>query len=298
MTGSADTRRGALIAGVLLIALMALAGAFVWLIVGGSGGAEGGPALARPKVSGMSLTCRSGPVLSVRARTGNARRATVRVKVSRNGARVAERSTKVRPSGRSIAVRVPLGTGAARVLPSCKVPRGVAITGQVTSALGPRRKIATRTIRGSALRAVTTRRLELGPVGGPVTEASGLVESRGTPGRFYTHDDSGGSASIYVLSEDGSVRAFMPLAGVSNRDWEDAAIGPGPAGDAIYVGEIGDNSAVHDSVFVHRVPEPALAGVPVGGDLEPVEPETVELTYPDGPRDAEALFVDPSGGDL
>lgn len=193
---------------------------------------------------------------------------------------------------------VGLGPAASQVLPSCKVPQGVAVTIRVTSRLGQVRKTAIRTIRGSALRAVTTRRVELGVVGSPINEASGLVESRRHPGRLYTHDDSGGPASVFVLAEDGSVRAIQPLSGVANRDWEDIAIGPGPAGTWIYVGEVGDNSASHDSISVHRIPEPSLDGVPDGATLGAVVPGTAEFTYPDGARDAESLLIDPSNGDL
>ena len=211
---------------------------------------------------------------------------------------VSSRSRAVRPSGKTVSLSIALGAAAAGVLPSCRVPRGVAITARLETSLGPRRKTATRTLKGSNLRAITARRTVLGPVGDPVSEASGLAESRRHPGRFYTHDDSGGPASIFVLAGDGSIRAILPVAGVTNRDWEDIATGPGPGRSAIYVGEIGDNGAVHDSVSVHRVPEPDLDGVPGGATLAAVEPETAEFTYPDGPRDAEALIVDPSTGDL
>lgn len=268
------------------------------LLAGGSGDADGGPALSPPVVTGLKLECRPGPVLTVRVRSGNARSVTVRTTVSRNGTTVADRSRTGRAPGRKITVSTGLGADAGRVLPSCKVPRGVAVTARVTSRFGQVRKTAIRTLRGSALRAVTARRIELGPVGSPISEASGLAESRRHPGRFYTHDDSGGPASVFVLAEDGSIRATLPLAGVANRDWEDIAVGPGPTGGSIYVGEIGDNSAVHDSISIHRVPEPDLAGVPEGATLAAVEPATAELTYPDGPRDAEALVVDPVSGDL
>jgi hypothetical protein len=278
---------------------MAVIGGLLWvLIVRGPGHADGGPVLARPVVTGLTLSCRPDPVLKVRVRSGNARSVEARATVSRNGSPVADRSRTAGPSDRKVAVAIGLGPAASQVLPSCKVPRGVAVTIRVTSRLGQVRKTAVRTIRGSNLRAVTTRRVELGAVGSPITESSGLVESRRHPGRFYTHDDSGGPASVFVLAEDGSVRATLPLAGVTNRDWEDIAIGPGPGGDAIFVGEIGDNSAVHDSVSVHRVPEPALSGVPHGSTLSAIEPSTAEFTYPDGPRDAEALVADPASGDL
>lgn len=146
--------------------------------------------------------------------------------------------------------------------------------------------------------AVAGRQLTLGRVGEPVNEASGLAESRRQPGTFYTHNDSGGEPAVFVLAGDGTVIATQPLSGVENRDWEDIALGPGPRGGKIYIAETGDNLAQHESVFVYRIPEPDLKGVAPGATLAPVEPEVLELIYPEGARDTEALIVDPANGDI
>jgi hypothetical protein len=76
------------------------------------------------------------------------------------------------------------------------------------------------------------------------------------------------------------------------------AAGPGPDPDTsyLYAGDIGDNAAGRTSVQVHRVPEPAE--VPAGSDGQFAEDVVIELTYPDGPIDAETLLVDPGTGDL
>jgi hypothetical protein len=54
------------------------------------------------------------------------------------------------------------------------------------------------------------------------------------------------------------------------------------------VADIGDNTASRDSVQVTRVP--------VGDGDRTVDEETIDLVYPDGPRDAEALLVHPRTG--
>lgn len=164
--------------------------------------------------------------------------------------------------------------------------------------LSPDVKPVTGSPGGVNSRAVARGQTTLGRVGAPVREASGLAESRRSPGTFYTHDDSGGDPFVFVLASDGTVIATQPLVGVENRDWEDIAIGPGPRGGRIYVAETGDNLAQHDSVFIYRIPEPELKGSEPGSTLAEVEPEVLELTYPDGARDAEALIVDPAGGDI
>jgi hypothetical protein len=147
---------------------------------------------------------------------------------------------------------------------------------------------------------MATRSSVLGAVPAPVTEASGLAASRANAGVVWTHNDSGGAASLYALGGDGGITATASLTGATNRDWEDMARGPGPAGspDWLYVGDIGDNGAVRGSVRVYRVAEPSLDGVPPGGSF-PVAPSGhVNLVYPDGARDSEALVVDPDSGDL
>jgi len=87
----------------------------------------------------------------------------------------------------------------------------------------------------------------------------------------------------------------IKLQDVGNRDWEDIAIGPGPDADQtyLYVGEIGDNLGRYDELYLYRFPEPST----VEEKLE-VQPEKFVLQYPDGPRDAETLLVDPWNGDV
>ena len=125
-----------------------------------------------------------------------------------------------------------------------------------------------------------------------LSELSGLAASRRHPGVLWTHNDSGAEAKIYAISEAGSTVATVELSDVFALDWEDIAIGPGPDGlDHLYVGDIGDNFELRSFVFVYRLAEPEL------GDAT-VESERVGVSYPDGPRDAEALAIDPIDGDL
>jgi len=116
-----------------------------------------------------------------------------------------------------------------------------------------------------------------------VIESSGLAVSRSHPGLAYTVNDSGDDARVLVLStRDGSVVGQTTLAGAQPDDFE--ALSPAPGG-RLLVGDIGDNDAERDSVEVYVIGEPAA------GDHQ-VRPRTVSLTYPGGPRDAEALVAD------
>src|SRR5262249_14272193 len=66
----------------------------------------------------------------------------------------------------------------------------------------------------------------------------------------------------------------------------------------LYVGEIGDNNAAYSSVAIYRVPEPVVSSTqsPVTANL--IGSVKFMFTYPDGPRDAESMFVDPQTKDI
>ncbi len=132
-----------------------------------------------------------------------------------------------------------------------------------------------------------------------VDESSGLARSWTMPGRFWTHNDSGDSARIFLLEADGTTAGVVTLDVVA-RDWEDIATGPCAPGDdetCVYVGDIGDNDALYQSVVIHRFPEPTFgADVPLTTVAEGVE--SFEFTYDGGPRNAETLLVHPQTAEV
>jgi hypothetical protein len=147
--------------------------------------------------------------------------------------------------------------------------------------------------------------IELARLRDPViTESSGIAASRTTPGLFWTHNDSGDGPFIYSFDRQGKSRGVWRVAGASARDWEDIAAGPGPERNKtyLYVGDIGDNSAVRPSVIVYRFPEPMVTA----DDLRATRSkprltaaaDSIQLRYPDGRHDAETLLVHPVSGDL
>ncbi len=133
-----------------------------------------------------------------------------------------------------------------------------------------------------------------------INEASGLVASRHNPGVIWVHNDSGDVGRLFALDTQARLLGICTIVGAEARDWEDIAIGPGPDPNQpyLYIGDIGDNRARHGSVKVYRVPEPDLKATSAFGRMRVGPVATIELTYPDGPRDAETLLVDPQTKDI
>ncbi len=134
-----------------------------------------------------------------------------------------------------------------------------------------------------------------------VTEASGLANSAANPKYLWTHEDSGADAEVILLSKKkADVVARYNIKGAQNIDWEDMAIGPGPLAGVkyLYLADIGDNDARRNNLVIYRIVEPTYNSADSGTVVEISGVEALSITYPEGPRDAEALMVDPFTKDI
>ena len=122
-------------------------------------------------------------------------------------------------------------------------------------------------------------------------EASGIAVSRSVPGRLWAHNDSG-QAQLFALDVHGKVTARVQVTGAKVEDWEAMAVGPCTGGSCLFIADIGDNSAKRQSVTVYRMAEPSENDAAVKGA------DAIEMKYPDGAHDAEALLVTPDGSIL
>ncbi len=114
-----------------------------------------------------------------------------------------------------------------------------------------------------------------------IDEVSGVVASRRTPGMYWIEEDSGNPARIWGVDLTGARLASLRVLEATNLDWEDIALARG----RIWVADIGDNFLLRSSITVYSFPEPLPSAPRVHADV-------LTLTYPDGPHNAEALFVD------
>lgn len=133
--------------------------------------------------------------------------------------------------------------------------------------------------------------MALGKVSFRLAEASGLVASITNPGFFWTLNDSGNPAEVFLIDRQANIRLVGKLANIKNRDWEDIAIDQGPDGKCyLYVADVGDNYRQYESKIIYRFEEPQW-----------VEDEeflisnfkTFILKMPDGKTDAETILIDP-----
>ena len=114
-----------------------------------------------------------------------------------------------------------------------------------------------------------------------LAELSGLVmaaENEG-PGWFWAIVDSGRRTVAYRLDRATCAVTGTRTAPIDPYDAEDLAAGPD---GALWVGDVGDNERIRDTV--------AVIVLPARGT-----PRLHRLVYPDGPHDAEALLVDGAG---
>ena len=114
-----------------------------------------------------------------------------------------------------------------------------------------------------------------------IAESSGLVD---TGEVVYTVNDSGSDPVLYAVDpRTGDTTGRTAYTTDPVEDVE--ALAPGRAG-TVWVADIGDNQAGRDRVSLYRV-RPGAATAP-----------RLDLTYPDGPRDAETLLSHPRTGRL
>ena len=117
-------------------------------------------------------------------------------------------------------------------------------------------------------------------------EVSGCAFSRRDPNLVWLHNDSGDTARVFPVDvSTGVVGPAVEVAGVDVADAEDIAITPG--GDLV-LADIGDNDERRADVALVRFPEPAPGSRSASGTV-------TRYSYPDGPRDAEALLIEPDG---
>ncbi len=118
-----------------------------------------------------------------------------------------------------------------------------------------------------------------------ISEASGIARSQRYPGVFWVVNDDGPSV-LYAIDATGKDLGRVNVKDASNRDWEDIASFTLDGVPYLLAADIGDNDGDRKDVRIYVIEEPEA------GDKKVDYAWRIEFTYPEGPRDAEAIAVD------
>lgn len=127
-----------------------------------------------------------------------------------------------------------------------------------------------------------------------LTESSGLAL---VGEQIWTHNDSGDRPRLFVFDRRGASLGQVEVLGAQAEDWEDMCAFSRGQQHYVAVGDVGDNGHQRASVtiYVIEIPahlrnqtqafSPAVLKLPVAA--------SIEVTYPDGAVNCEALAFDP-----
>ncbi len=125
-----------------------------------------------------------------------------------------------------------------------------------------------------------------------IDEGSGVACSRLLDGAFWTHNDSGGDAQLYLFDRSGRDLGAFRLEGVDAFDWEDLASFQRDGKSYLLVGDCGNNGLAATIHVLYLVEEPQ-ADLEKGVQVKTVPvAQTIFMTFEDDHRDCEALAVD------
>ncbi len=139
-----------------------------------------------------------------------------------------------------------------------------------------------------------------------LNEVSGVVESLKNPDVLFVHNDSGDSPRFFAINRTGQLLAELTLESVPLLiDAEDITSARGANGASfIYLGDTGNNFASFGmgiprrKAVLYRIPEPDVPSSARHLKLPVREAFPIVLSFPQGARDIEAFFIDPSSGFL
>lgn len=122
-----------------------------------------------------------------------------------------------------------------------------------------------------------------------LAELSGLARSTRSDGLWWGIADSGNPAELLAIDTQGRLLGRVALSGARNHDWEDIVSWKDEHGSWLAIADIGDNRAKRSEVQLLIVAEPELGAGTVSS-------RPLRFVWEGGPRDAEALAVEPERG--
>jgi hypothetical protein len=126
-------------------------------------------------------------------------------------------------------------------------------------------------------------------------ESSGVAVSRSEPGVLWTFNDSDHPPFLFATDTSGTDRGSFVVTGATNEDWEAIALAPCGQSLCIYLADTGDNLERRRSVRLYRFAEPLAPAGTGAARRRTAMAQVLEVRYPGGARDVEAMFVDGKG---
>jgi hypothetical protein len=126
-----------------------------------------------------------------------------------------------------------------------------------------------------------------------IAEASGLALSRRRDDLLWTLNDGARKPRLYALGTDGRDRGRVRVEGAEPADWEGLAAFDWEGRSYLAVADTGDNFSWRRSAALLVIEEPQLAGERFSPGATARVAWSFRFRFEDGPRDCEALAVDP-----
>jgi len=126
-----------------------------------------------------------------------------------------------------------------------------------------------------------------------ISEISGATVAQHDQRHLFAINDSQNSATLHVLSHDGSAEGQVHINNAENRDWEDLAAFTLNGRPYLLIADTGDNGGLRASLTLYIVAEPKLP-LPESIDIQ----WRIRFRLPEGPRDIEAVAVDAASASI
>jgi hypothetical protein len=124
-----------------------------------------------------------------------------------------------------------------------------------------------------------------------LTESSGIADSHGY---YWSHNDSGDRPRLFAFARSGALVCEVQLSGAQAVDWEDMCAFNRKGRSYLAVGDVGDNDHRRSRVVIYVVELDASLRQALASQatLTVVPSAIIEVTYPDGSVNCEALAYD------
>ncbi len=129
-----------------------------------------------------------------------------------------------------------------------------------------------------------------------LAEASGLDVSTRDSELLWAINDSANEPRLFALSPQGANLGSWPVALPALGDWEDLSSFAIDGTSYLLIADVGDNFRWRRVLSLYVLREPLLSEL--ANDTLLQAERTIRFRYPDGPRDAEAVAVDISTGEI